>query len=332
MKCTVCGDSALVDVRRANANFCHDHFNAFTHRQVERAIKDFAMFTHSDKLLVAVSGGKDSLALWHILDELNYDVTGLYIALGIGDYSTASEEFTRNFAAERDLKLHVVDLQEAYDYDIPTGSRAAKRSPCSACGISKRHVFDRVARDHGFDVLLTGHNLDDEAAVLFGNVLRWNVDYLARQLPVLPAGDGFPKKVKPLVRLAERDTAAYCILNGIDYVVDECPMAGGNRHIGYKESLNEIELASPGSKTAFYFEFLDKAQHLLATGLQGDGDNDNGIGVCTVCGSPAGSEICSFCRLVHRAGGVPVQEAEVVALSLRNQRGETISISPSLDG
>lgn len=332
MKCVVCSDAAFIDVRRANSNFCVEHFNAFCHRQVERAINDFAMFTKADRLLVAVSGGKDSLALWDILMQLGYNVEGLYIALGIGEYSKNSEEMTRQFAAKRGFPLHVVDLNETYEYDIPNGSRTARRSPCSACGISKRHVFDRVARDHGFDVLLTGHNLDDEAAVLFGNVLRWNVDYMARQMPVLPPGDGFPKKAKPLVRLAERDTAAYCISNGIDYVVEECPMAGGNRHIGYKEALNEIELASPGSKTAFYFEFLAKAQQLLSDGIQKAAGDSQVLGRCTVCGSPAGSEICAFCRLVDRAGGVPLEEGEVVGLTLRNQRGETLSVSPSADG
>ena len=77
--------------------------------------------------------------------------------------------------------------------------------------------------------------------MLFGNVLRWQTEYLGRQLPVLPARDGFPRKVKPLVRLAERETAAYCVVRGIDYIVEECPMAAGNKHLGYKEALNAIE-------------------------------------------------------------------------------------------
>ena len=63
----------------------------------------------------------------------------------------------------------------------------------------------------------------------------------AASCPVLPARDGFPRKVKPLVRLGERETAAYCVLRGIDYLVEECPMAAGNRHLGYKEALNDIE-------------------------------------------------------------------------------------------
>ena len=89
-----------------------------------------------------------------------------------------------------------------------------------------------------------------------GNVLHWHTDYLARQTPMLPARDGFPKKAKPLVRLTERETAAYCVLRGIDYLVDECPMAVGNKHLAYKEQLNELERTSPGAKFDFYFRFL----------------------------------------------------------------------------
>ena len=90
-------------------------------------------------------------------------------------------------------------------------------------------------------MVATGHNLDDEAAVLLGNTLRWDGSYLGRQYPVLPAAPGFVRKVKPLVRLSEREMAAYCVLSGIDYIVEECPMAEGNRHLAYKEMLNDLE-------------------------------------------------------------------------------------------
>ena len=63
-------------------------------------------------------------------------------------------------------------------------------APCGACGLSKRHLFNQVALDHGYDVVATGHNLDDEAAVLLGNVLQWEVGYLGRQYPVLPGRPG----------------------------------------------------------------------------------------------------------------------------------------------
>lgn len=310
MKCRVCRDSAIIDLRQHNANFCADHFVRFCHDQVEKAIKEFSMCSPGERLLVAVSGGKDSLAVWQILTELGYDADGLYVGLGIGDYSDVSGEHVRQFAADRGLHLHEIDLRTQYGYDVPTAAAVTRRVPCSACGLSKRHLFDSAAVDGGYDALVTGHNLDDEAAVLYGNVMRWQTAYLGRQRPVLPARSGFPRKIKPLVRLGEREMAAYCIVRGIDYQIEECPMAAGNKHLHFKELLNAGEAASPGSKAAFYFGFLRNAVDRFD-----DDPTDSDLGHCTRCGAPANSDVCSFCRLLEKTDGV-----EPVPVSLRKQR------------
>jgi tRNA-5-methyluridine54 2-sulfurtransferase len=117
---------------------------------------------------------------------------------------------------------------------------------------------------------------------------------------VLPARNGFPKKVKPLVRLSERETAAYCVVRGIDYMVDECPMAAGNKHLAYKEALNSIEAQSPGTKHDFYFGFLARASKRFREGIEADQDE---LRPCPSCGAPTSAETCAFCRLVERAGG-----------------------------
>jgi uncharacterized protein (TIGR00269 family) len=303
VKCTVCKGPAVIDVRRHNASFCRDHFLRLCRDQVAKAIKDFGMLRPGERALVAVSGGKDSLAVWDILRELGYDADGLYLGLGIGDYSDASGEMARAFAASRDLRLIEVDLPRDHGFDVPTGAKAARRVPCSACGLSKRHLFDEAARTGGYDVVVTGHNLDDEAAVLLGNVLHWQTDYLGRQLPVLPARHGFPRKVKPLVRLGEREMAAYCVLRGIDYIVEECPMAAGNKHLGYKEALNAIEATSPGSKHDFYFGFLARASDRFTGVAEAEQEH---LRSCSRCGAPTPGEVCAFCRLVERATAVPV--------------------------
>jgi uncharacterized protein (TIGR00269 family) len=253
---------------------------------------------------VAVSGGKDSLALWDILVELGYETEGLYLGLGIGAYSDESGVYARAFAEERGLTLREIDLTEEYGFDVPTAAAATRRVPCSACGLSKRHLFNTAALEGGFDAVATGHNLDDEAAVLFGNVLHWDADYLGRQLPVLPARPGFPKKIKPLVRLAERETAAWCVLRGIDYQVEECPNATGNSHLGYKEALNLIESSSPGTKAAFYFSFIDRIAPRFAGETAAAQD---GLGECSSCGAPTTGDVCAFCRLVERATRVAIR-------------------------
>lgn len=300
MKCRVCRGPAIIDVRQHNANFCAEHFVRLVHDQTRKSIEQFSMLQPDDRVLVAVSGGKDSLALWDILHELGHRADGLYVGLGIGGYSDRSGERVRAFADERGFDLVEVDLREDHDFDIPTAAHVTRRVPCSTCGLSKRHLFDRAALDGGYDAVATGHNLDDEAAVLFGNTLRWQSEYLARQFPVLPARPGFPRKIKPLVRLGEREMAAYCVIRGIDYIVEECPMADGNKHLTYKEALNDIETVSPGSKHAFYFGFLDRVVDRFADALPSRNDE---AAACSRCGTPTTSEVCSFCRLLDRAAG-----------------------------
>ncbi|MGI9605910.1 MAG: ATP-binding protein [Acidimicrobiales bacterium] len=299
--CRVCRGAPVIELRQHNASFCEEHFLKFCRDQVERTIHKFRMFEPEARVLVAVSGGKDSLALWDILHGLGYATEGLVITLGIGEYSTESTAAAHKFAADRGLTLREYDLAGEHGFTVPDAAGKSGRAPCSACGMSKRHVFDKVATENGFDVVVTGHNLDDEAAVLFGNVVRWEADYLARQMPVLEAHDGFPRKAKPLVRLGEREMAAYCVLRGIDYIVEECPMAAGNKHLAYKDILNDLEATSPGAKSAFYFGFLDRAAAVFAAAQSGEAAT---LGACVRCGSPSNAEVCAFCRLAERAAPV----------------------------
>lgn len=335
MRCRRCRKAAVIELRQHNAAFCAPCFVHHCREQVRRAIEGFAMFGPSERVLVAVSGGKDSLGLWDLLVDLGYRADGLYLGLGIGEdgedgqpgYSRSSASCARAFAARRGRHLLEVDLPTAYGYDIPTGAAAARRAPCSACGLSKRHLFNSAALEGGYDAVATGHNLDDEAAVLFGNTLRWNTDLLGRQLPVLPGGNGFVRKVKPLVRLGERELAAYCVLRGIDYIVEECPMAAGNRHLGYKAALNAVEETSPGAKHAFYFEFLAKASALFQPIAAAE--RDDGLRACPSCGSPTTGEVCAFCTLVARATDQERVAAAQVQLGRTRRSGRRARAEPA---
>ena len=292
MKCRRCRGPAVIEVRRHNAVFCGGCLVHHFHEQIRRAIKGGDMFTSDDRVLVCVSGGKDSLALWDSLLDLGYAATGMYLALGIGGYSDRSAAVTRAFARERGVDLIEVDLAGEYGFDIPTAGRKGARSTCAVCGLSKRYVFNRVALDHGFDVVATGHNLDDEAATLLGNTLRWQTEYIARQQPVLPEREGMVKKVKPLFRLSELETAAYAFLRGIDYVVEECPLVGGNTQLRYKEAMNVLEARSPGTKAQFFLGFVEKAAPIFA----GQDASSAALSPCERCGQPTTGRFCAFCR------------------------------------
>jgi uncharacterized protein (TIGR00269 family) len=306
MNCTKCKTKAVIGLPRHNAAFCKDCFNGYVHDQVAKAIKSQRMFGKDDRILVAVSGGKDSLALWDILLKLGYRADALYVNLGIGTYSEESyrkvTKFAETVAASHDARLLTHTVEEAEGAGIKELAQLIHRPTCSTCGTIKRYQFNRAAVEHDYDVMATGHNLDDEAARLLGNVLHWQEEYLDKQGPSLPASvEGFAKKVKPLYRLSERELAAYAVLNRIDYIVEECPMAKGARTLVYKEVLNRLETESPGTKQTFYWGFLDKQNQVKSTpGTMTEKDQST-LHPCATCGQPTTAEVCSYCKMMARA-------------------------------
>jgi tRNA(Ile)-lysidine synthase TilS/MesJ len=310
MKCKRCRKAtAAVELRSHNAAFCPECFFLFFRRQVEEGIRKQRLLAHDDRVLVCISGGKDSLVLWDELIEMGYDTEGLYIGLGIPGYSDRSKEKVVAFAESRGKKAIVVDLREE-GVPIPEAARANKKHECSVCGAIKRHFFNRVAAEGRFTAVATGHNLDDESGRLLGNVLHWQKSHIARQHPLLAAGgDGLVRKVKPLWRLSELETASYAFLKGIDFVIEECPMSEHATSLVYKEALSIIEDKMPGSRMAFYTGFLDEGHPVreamgraaaesgeFAPLPKDDGDG-KGMHVCDRCGAPTLSQTCGYCRM-----------------------------------
>jgi len=319
MRCRKCGTNAVINMRHHKLSLCAEHYEEWVLAQTDRAIEKYKMFTRDECVLVAVSGGKDSLSLWDVLLRLGYQADGLYIGLGINDplpYSDVSLEKTREFLAKGEWReaideansaprasrpppvLHVVDIPQTYGKTIPEIARAKTRGqgkPCAVCGLTKRYVMNRLALEKGYAVLATGHNLDDEVAVLFQNTLRWQTGYLARQAPVLPASrEGLVKKVKPFCRFYERETATYALVRGIEYIYDECPHAVGNLTNFYKTLLNQLETESPGAKLSYYLEFL----RARGEGAFEQFNKVEELHACDVCGQPTSAPgRCAFCRM-----------------------------------
>jgi tRNA-5-methyluridine54 2-sulfurtransferase len=303
MKCRKCGSAAVLELRRHNAAFCGPDFQEFFRNQVREAIRKYRMFGRDETVLVAVSGGKDSLALWDVLLDEGYRTVGLYLDLGIFDYSVESRAKCEAFAAARGAQLLVRRVADEVGAPVPVIKSVTRRPPCSGCGLSKRYLMNRVALDEGLPVVATGHNLDDEAATLFGSVMHWQIDALPRQSPALPSTHPkLVRRVKPLYRLSERETAAYAFLRKIDYIVDECPFAKGATSIAHKETLNRMEESSPGAKHNFLFGFLDKARPAFERA------EAVVLNECVRCGQVTTGTLCAFCKLADQ-----VKRSSVVA-------------------
>ena len=300
-RCTICKakgekEKAVVFLPHHRLALCKKHFVEWFEKRVEKTIKEFRMFSKRDKILVAVSGGKDSLALWNTLNNLGYEADGFYIDLGIPEYSEDSKKLAIAFSERIKRPLHIVSLKEEIA-PIPVIEKSTNRPACSACGTVKRYYMNKYAKELGYNIIATGHNLDDEAAVLFGNTLSWDIKYLKRQYPVLKEESGFVKKVKPLCKITEKEAALYAFFNNIEYIEYECPFSEGASSIEYKEILSQLEEKHPGTKLQFYTNFLKKMYPILKEHEKKQAEE---ISPCKVCGEPTFGDICSVCRLKEK--------------------------------
>ncbi len=297
MRCAICKKKAEVYLPHHNLALCREDFIKYFHKRIKKAIEDFKMFSEEDKLLIAVSGGKDSLALWDSLLKMGYKVTGLFIDLGIDEFSRKALSIVQEFSEKRDAKLITINIKDEFGgKTLPEIVEITKGVPCKVCGKIKRYYFDRVALKENFDVLITGHNLDDESAFLLGNIFNWNIEYLAKQMPALPEEDGFKKKAKPLIYLTERETAIYAFFSDIEYNELSCPFSKKAKTHFYKESLHQMELSFKGLRIKFYKGFLRNRKLFEKT------EKKYTLKPCKLCGYPTSSEICGVCKIKIKAG------------------------------
>ncbi|MDL2307945.1 adenine nucleotide alpha hydrolase family protein, partial [Desulfovibrio sp. OttesenSCG-928-C06] len=227
------------------------------------------------------------------LSRQGYNVTGLHIDLAIGESSRLARLQVERFCDKHSLNLQVLDMAEE-GLPIPLVKEKLKRPICSACGKIKRHYFNKAALDGKYDAIATGHNLDDEISRLFSNVLRWDASYLGEQGPLLPAEEGFARKVKPLWRLGEFETANYAYLMGIDWHTMPCPYSKGASFSIHKKVWADLEHHMPGKRLNFYLEFLEHGRKNFAGACR---ESEESLAPCPRCGYPTSSDLCGVCRI-----------------------------------
>lgn len=264
--------------------------------------------------MVAVSGGKDSLCAWSVLDDLGYETKGLHINLGIEGFSEASRNAVAEFAASRGLSWSEYSLKNEFGYSMPEIFSILKYKICSVCGRLKRHFLNRLTVKEGYGCLVTGHNLDDEAARLLGNLIGDRQEFVRRQFPRLPSPHPkIPAKLKPLYRLEIKEILVYCRIKHISPSGASCPFSRDATSNYFSEALEFLDEKMPGTKRGFLFSYLRKPKELQPA--------DNYIN-CAVCGQPALSSTCPVCGIKKR-----IQEIEAKRFT-----GETRKSAPDANG
>ena len=257
-RCAVCRAPAVIEEPRHRSAWCPDALRRPRHEAGPQGDRPPAGVRTGASGCSATPtgcwspcpGGKDSLALWDVLLDLGYRVDGLYVGLGIGGYSDAvAGRSARSSRPTRGARLHVVSLAETYGYTTPSGSQASGRSTCGVCGLSSATRSTGSPSTRATTSWSPATTSTTRRRRCSATCIRWQDPFLARQRPVLPAtGTNQVRKVKPLYRLSEREMAAYCVVRGIDYVVEECPLVDGNTGHELKATLDQLEAAAPGAQ------------------------------------------------------------------------------------
>lgn len=288
-KCKRCKGRGEIRLPSHNTIFCRSCFLHFCETAVTRAMEKFGIPRETD-LMVAVSGGKDSLAVWDILHNLGYRTRGLHIDLEITGFSEPSLDAVRDFASARGLSWARYSLKELFGWTVEDIRYRTRRSICSVCGMLKRQMLNRMTVREGYGALVSGHNLDDEAGRLLGNILRNRSEYFEKQYPYLPSTHPrFPAKLKPLYRLESEELRAYCRFANIRQHSARCPLSRGATSHVIKEALALMEAKMPGTKRDFLFSYLKNRRP-----PEGSGEAP---GLCESCGEPAYFRTCSVCHL-----------------------------------
>ena len=279
MKCTRCGKEAFEKFR--GRYYCRDCFIERYEEAVKSTIKRYKMIRKGEKILAALSGGKDSVAMLSVLSNLSLQVEALHIDLGIGDYSRKSLEVSKKVSEALGVELHVISLK-SYGFTIED----VKRRECSVCGNAKRYLMNRFAREMGFNVIATGHCAEDILANFFKNLYSGNIEWSEKQKPRIEGFDKIVTRIRPLYEIGERENLLYVMARDLPFLYEECPKAPSTK---WKEIVYEIERKIPNFK-------INCLRNLAREREEKKVD----YRYCKVCGEITTAEVCQFCRNVMR--------------------------------
>ena len=295
MKCHKCENEASYSRKYSGENLCSDCFSISIMRKTAKTISKYRMIKNGDLVCVAVSGGKDSLALLHILHKMskthNFEIKVATIDEGIPGYRNESLEIVRNFCSTLNVEYKIYSYKELFDLTIDEALQkreSEKTSSCSICGTFRRRSIDYAAKDLGADVIATAHNLDDVLQTFLINVLSGDIKKIGW---MNPNSDKPFKKIKPFCEIYEAEIVFYAFSNNIPFQTEPCPHMNEGIRTEIREFFNSLENQHSGIKNNLYNSILKISQTLRDSSYKE-------MNLCKNCGSECTGKICSVCKMV----------------------------------
>ncbi|MBN1763557.1 MAG: TIGR00269 family protein [Methanomicrobia archaeon] len=299
MRCSKgkCTYPAIIHQRYSGLHLCEAHFVEDVERKVKREMRKQLMVERGDRIAVAVSGGKDSSALLYMFKKIFQDRKDLEFFVlsvdeGINGYRSITLSNAEKMAERFGVDFFRVSFEEEFGFTVDEiAARGFEQAPCTFCGVLRRKLMDKKAKELGATKVATAHNLDDEVQTIMINYIRGDIERLRR---LRGRREEFVPRIKPLKDVPEKEVALYAILADIPIITANCPYAARSFRFTVKKMLNELERKHSGTKYSLMrgYERLSGLLPKAPLGMK--------LLPCERCGDASASRICKACEILER--------------------------------
>jgi len=305
-QCVECRKKAVVFMGYGPHSFCKEHFLHFFEKRVRKTVRENRLVKGREKIVVAYSGGKDSAVTLFVLNKIfgkSNKIEALLIDEGIPKYRNKALEIAeancrkwkipfKRFSFEKEFGFSMVEVMRK------TGPKKALGSTCAYCGVLRRQLMNKHAREMNAGKLATGHNLDDEAQSVLMNVMDADLARFFRLGPIIGSSKKMVPRIKPLYHSPEKEIIAFAKLSGIKYFEQKCcPFKWQAKRNDFRQMVEGFEAKYPGTMFSVV-KFLKQVKE--TNGKKAGGET---FGACEKCGEPCAQKICKACKMVEKIKG-----------------------------
>ena len=298
MQCSKCNRKAVIYIRYNGKYLCREHFMEFVERRIKKEIRKQGL--PKGTIAVALSGGKDSSITAYMLNKILKEhrerkLVAITIDEGIKGYRDKTIEIAKRFCEEHNIEHYVFSFKKFIGYTMDEISRKRGNiAECTYCGVFRRHVLNKVARQMHVKAIALGHNLDDISQTILMNFVRNDMRRLARMAPHRHIQPDLIPRLLPLIEVPEKETMLYALLKGFEVYEGACPYSVRAMRGEYRKILFMLEEKHPGTRHAILKSYRSMedclAKKFPPAKLQ----------PCRICGEPSSMPICMACQLKEK--------------------------------
>ncbi|MFX1574659.1 MAG: ATP-binding protein [Promethearchaeota archaeon] len=306
-KCSYCNKSGIIHREYSGENFCQHCFINNIEKNVNSTISRYKMLSPNDKIIVGLSGGKDSITLLYNLNKIqnkkyqSESIIALIIDEGIKNYRENSIKKAIEFCIKYDIEYKVISFKERIGYTLDEiikkkSNTADYKYACNYCATFRRRLLNDGAKELNGTLLALGHNLTDFAETYLINILYKRLRLIGNQYLFKKENTNirhyFLKRISPLMRIPEEEILLYANIKKFNYYPLHCPYREKDPIIRKRvlDFIQECKKYSPEIEFNLLNGFLELSAMLYKQ------TEVNFSQRCQSCGYPCGNnQICIFC-------------------------------------